>query len=309
MKKLFSSAFAALALVGVAATAAQAQTRTWVSGVGDDLNPCSRTAPCKTFAGAFSKTAANGEINCLDPAGYGTLNITKNITISCGWTHGSVLAANTNGFIINGVGIVVTLRGLSINGAFTTTGNGVRILNAAAVNIDDVVIENFMGTGTNGRGVIIETAAANVRVSIQNSRLYNTNAGGIVSNPTGGNVLLTVDNTTLRRGAGQGIHVVDLTSATINRSSVAEFPNGGGLTIEASTAAASVSNSTFTNNGFGVASGAGGGAPVTRLYASTITGNTASGLGITSGQIISLGNNMIQGNAGNQTPSSTITTQ
>ena len=39
------------------ATMAQAQaTRTWVSGVGDDVNPCSRTAPCKTFAGAISKT-------------------------------------------------------------------------------------------------------------------------------------------------------------------------------------------------------------------------------------------------------------
>jgi len=37
------------------------------SGVGDDANPCSRTAPCKTFAGAISKTAAAGEINCLDP--------------------------------------------------------------------------------------------------------------------------------------------------------------------------------------------------------------------------------------------------
>ncbi len=45
--------------------------RTWVSGVGDDANPCSRTAPCKTFAGAISKTALNGEINCLDPAGFG----------------------------------------------------------------------------------------------------------------------------------------------------------------------------------------------------------------------------------------------
>ena len=117
-----------------------------------------------------------------------------------------------------------------------------------------------------------------MRVTIQNSRLYNNNAGAIVSNPTGGNVLLTIDDTSAMRGAGQGIHVVDLTSATINNTTVAEFPNGGGLTIEASTAAASVSNSTFTNNGFGVASGAGGGTPVTRLYATTITGNTSVGL-------------------------------
>ena len=75
---------------------AQAQaSRTWVSGVGDDVNPCSRTAPCKTFAGAISKTAAGGEINCLDPAGYGALTITKAITIECNGTFGSVLVAGT----------------------------------------------------------------------------------------------------------------------------------------------------------------------------------------------------------------------
>jgi len=65
------------------ATSAQAQaTRTWVSGVGDDANPCSRTAPCKTFAGAISKTAAGGEISVLDPGGFGAVTITKSITIN-----------------------------------------------------------------------------------------------------------------------------------------------------------------------------------------------------------------------------------
>ena len=79
----------------VLAAPAQAQaTRTWVSGVGDDVNPCSRTAPCKTFAGAISKTAAGGEINCLDPGGFGTVTITKSITIDCTGTIGSILKAN-----------------------------------------------------------------------------------------------------------------------------------------------------------------------------------------------------------------------
>src|SRR5436309_9778910 len=86
------------------ASMAQAEaTRTWVSGVGDDANPCSRTAPCKTFAGAISKTAANGEIDCLDPGGFGTVTITKSITID--GTHGAgfggVLAAGTNGVNVN----------------------------------------------------------------------------------------------------------------------------------------------------------------------------------------------------------------
>src|SRR3954471_3396496 len=104
MRRIAFLAIAAGCLVPLLASApASAQaTRTWVSGVGDDANPCSRTAPCKTFAGAISKTAAAGEINCLDPGGYGTLTITKSMTVNCSsYTLGSVLAAGTNGININ----------------------------------------------------------------------------------------------------------------------------------------------------------------------------------------------------------------
>src|SRR6476620_9352307 len=80
--------------VGVASAQA---TRTWVSGVGDDASPCSRTAPCKTFAGAISKTATDGEINCLDPGGFGQVTITKSITIDCHEIFGSILYAGVNG--------------------------------------------------------------------------------------------------------------------------------------------------------------------------------------------------------------------
>src|SRR3954469_1479176 len=104
------------------ATPASAQaTRTWVSGVGDDLNPCSRTAPCKTFAGAISKTSAGGEIDALDDGGFGTVTITKSITIDGGGHLASILGAGTNGVNINDVAtptpdtIVVRLRNLSIN--------------------------------------------------------------------------------------------------------------------------------------------------------------------------------------------------
>src|SRR4029079_22479 len=84
------------------ANPARAQaSRTWVSGVGDDANPCSRTAPCKTFAGAISRTATNGEINCIDPGGFGAVTVTKSITIDCLGTFGSILAAGTNGVNVN----------------------------------------------------------------------------------------------------------------------------------------------------------------------------------------------------------------
>src|ERR687886_1417639 len=92
-------------------------TRTWVSGVGDDANPCSRTAPCKTFAGAISKTAAGGEISVLDPGGFGAVTITKAITIDGDGTLAGILAASVNGVIVNaGVNDVVVIRSISING-------------------------------------------------------------------------------------------------------------------------------------------------------------------------------------------------
>src|ERR1700694_5598303 len=98
-------AVALLALLFASLASAQA-TRTWVSGVGDDVNPCSRTAPCKTFAGAISKTAPAGEIDCLDPGGFGDVTITKSLTLDCSGTFGSILVSGTNGVIVNGAGIV-----------------------------------------------------------------------------------------------------------------------------------------------------------------------------------------------------------
>src|SRR4051812_24281328 len=104
----------------VTAEANAQATRTWISGVGDDANPCSRTAPCKTFAGAISKTAAGGIINCLDPGGFGAVTITKSITLDCRGTVGGVLASGTNGINVSaGPNDTITLRGLSIEGAQT----------------------------------------------------------------------------------------------------------------------------------------------------------------------------------------------
>ena len=119
------------AVVLLASTLAHAQaTRTWVSGVGDDANPCSRTAPCKTFAGAISKTAAKGEINDLDPGGYGGVTITKAISIIAEGVIAGLLVSGTNAININAAaGDVVVLRGLDINGLGTGL-TGINILAA-----------------------------------------------------------------------------------------------------------------------------------------------------------------------------------
>src|SRR5919107_5637110 len=101
MKNLHLSAAAGLFLLLLAPAAHAQATRTWVSGVGDDVNPCSRTAPCKTFAGAISKTATGGEINVLDPGGFGGVTITKSITISSEGFEAGVLVSGTNAIVIN----------------------------------------------------------------------------------------------------------------------------------------------------------------------------------------------------------------
>src|SRR6059036_214827 len=110
------------------ASIAQAQaTRTWVSGVGDDVNPCSRTAPCKTFAGAISKTATGGEINCLDPGGFGGLTINKSIQVIC-QVEAGVLVSGTNAIVVNApVSSEIILDGLDIEG-LSTGLNGITIL-------------------------------------------------------------------------------------------------------------------------------------------------------------------------------------
>src|SRR5216683_7486524 len=117
--------------LSVAPASAQA-TRTWVSGVGDDVNPCSRTAPCKTFAGAISKTAVNGIIDCLDPGGFGAVTITKSIMIDCDAGPGGILTGATNGIVITGGSMTVTIRSLNIDGVGQGI-NGILINNSAQV--------------------------------------------------------------------------------------------------------------------------------------------------------------------------------
>ncbi len=140
--------------VSLASLPAHAQaTRTWVSGVGDDANPCSRTAPCKTFAGAISKTAAGGQINVLDPGGFGAVTITKAITINSEFVEAGVLVSGTNAIIINaGVNDRVVLRGLDIEGLGTGL-NGIRFLAGASLHVQKCMIRNFRGAAPNGNGI------------------------------------------------------------------------------------------------------------------------------------------------------------
>src|SRR5688572_25881826 len=156
-----------------AATHAYAQaTRTWVSGVGDDVNPCSRTAPCKTFAGAISKTAAGGEINVMDAGAFGAVTITKSISIVNEGFHAGVLATvGVNAITVNaGVNDIVVLRGLDINGA-GTGGNGIRFLAGRTLHVEDCRIYGFAQ-----RGIEAIAPTAGALLSVKDSMIRN-NAG------------------------------------------------------------------------------------------------------------------------------------
>jgi len=165
---------ATIAITAGFATVVQAQaTRTWVSGVGDDANPCSRTAPCKTFAGAISKTATSGEINVLDPGGFGGVTITKSISIIADHVEAGVLVSGTNAIIINAPATAtVVLEGLDIEGLGTGI-NGVHIIAGAVVNINRCSIHHFTGNGVN-----LASSTANSRVFVRDS-FITQNAGGV----------------------------------------------------------------------------------------------------------------------------------
>lgn len=286
-KLLFTTiVFAVCAFAAALTTNAQA-TRTWVSGVGDDVNPCSRTAPCKTFAGAISKTATNGEINCLDPGGYGAVTITKSIIIDCEDTQGSILASGTNGVIINITAATdtrkaVKLRGLSINGANTGI-NGVRVLAATSVNLEEVVIYGF-----NTHGVSIETTSGTPKISIDNCAMSRNVGQGINSFVTGGTVSLDVSNTLLNNNA-TGLSLSSNTKATISHSVI----NSNATGLVAASASMGVRACTISNNTTGISSLAGGSFRIMNsMVTANGTGLSASG----GGQIISHVSNMFAGN-------------
>ncbi len=176
---LLGAILAGLFVVSFAAPAYAQATRTWVSGVGDDANPCSRTAPCKTFAGSISKTAAGGEINCIDPGGFGAVTITKSISIICTGVQAGVLVSGTNGIIVNVASTdKVLLEGLDIEG-FSTGLNGVLIVGAGKTTIRKCAIRNFSQNGVN----VVGTSGA--RAFVEDSLILN-NAGGLNMQGAGG---------------------------------------------------------------------------------------------------------------------------
>src|SRR5881392_3858060 len=211
------------------ASLAQAQaSRTWVSGVGDDANPCSRTAPCKTFAGAISKTAKDGIINAVDPGGFGAVTITKSITIDGGPFMAGVLAAGTNGVNINVTDVndiqkKVILRNLDIEGV-TSGLIGVNISSANKVIIENCKIFDFRA-GT-ARGVHVNTTVANFALLIRNCTISNNGAQGVgVTGGAGGAASVVIENSQVSENGSFGVEMVANAKLSFTLSSSTQ--NGG----------------------------------------------------------------------------------
>ena len=249
-----------------------------MSAVGDDANPCSRTAACKTFSGAISKTAARGEINCLDSGGFGTVTITKEITIDCTGVNAGILNAGTTGVVVNIPGGAVALRNVTIDGVGTGLA-GVRIVAASKVNLENVEI------------------------------FSNSQQGVLDARTTGGGVLV-IENSTIRNNAGTGVAGATAPSAGIVLRNVISKQNLYGLAI-ATGLVAVVDQSSFSNNvTAGIQADAGSTVFMTNSFV-TFNGTGISNSGTAtiaetsvvynttgiSGTVSSFGNNRIFGNS------------
>jgi hypothetical protein len=312
----FSALLGALFVVGLAIAPAHAQaTRTWVSGVGDDANPCSRTAPCKTFAGAISKTSAFGEINTLDPGGFGAVTITKSISIyNDGVGEAGVLVSGTNGIVISAAATdIVNLRGLILDGVNSSL-SGVQINTAAKVTIMNCVIQEF-STAPNA-GVNITPSSGTVFVKIQDTTLINNNAG-VISKPTGGAIVnLEIDRSRLDSNTGGAVKADGTgggsSNVAINDSS--QSLNGGTGTNGVSGGSGNVKidlmrNAIANNVGAGVqANISGGGTSTITVGQSMLSNNGSAWQALNGASLLTFQNNQVTGPAGTG-PSGNISPQ
>jgi hypothetical protein len=290
-------------VLGAATLHAQA-TRTWVSGVGDDVNPCSRTAPCKTFAGAISKTAEGGEIDALDPGGYGTVTITKAIILDGGTGSGwaSILHTGTVGITVNVTGgthvndAVVILRNITLNGAVQSTNssanNSVNYIKAGHLIVENCFFEN---TGTAGINEV--SAATSVALHVSNCTFSNTNTGIIVTTSSGFSTAQI--NRCQFNALSTGVDTTSNAFVTISDSNFNGTSGANGATRANTGCQVNVRNSVFANNNIGAANAGG----IIRLSNNDFFNNTTA---ISGGGAESANNNRFRSNGTDGTTNNVI---
>jgi hypothetical protein len=303
--------------VSLSGTPAQAlAARTWVSGVGDDSFPCTRLMPCKTFAGAESKTAAGGEIDVLDPGGFDAVTIVKSLTIVNEGAIGGVLVSGTNAIVVNaGASDVVTLRGLDINGDGTGLG-GIVFNSGAALHVEHCLIRHFQAPG--GVGIAFQPSGAS-ELSVSETIVTENGSGtgqGIRIAPTVGGTASVVLNRVEVVNNFSGISASSANSSTVGRviditvrDSVAAGNTNFGIvarsTAEGHQVFMMLDRVSSDFNATGVE--ADGSSAIIAMSGSTVTGNSTGLSSLNGGILGSYQNNNVIGNVTNGVPTSTLT--
>jgi len=283
----------AIAVCTVAPANAQ-QARTFVSAVGDDLASCSRSTPCRTFAGALPKTGLGGEINCLDPGGYGAVTITKSITLSCEGAAGSILASSgITAVTINASASDVTLRNINLLGNGSSTA--IRVMTAATVTLQNVRINDFLG-----EGIHVTPGTSNTSLYVRDGAITDVSSA-IVLTSTGGSIKAQIDGIRID-GNSTGVMIgssnvtASVSNSVIANSGTALFANGAG-TINAT-------RNILAKNTTGARVGVSGGA--INLSQNAFDDNTTAITFVAGGLVSSAGNNSIIGPPGQAPNASAI---
>ena len=176
----------AFAFAFFAAPAKAQAPRTFVSAAGSDSNPCSFAAPCRHFQTAVNATSAGGEVDALDPAGYGPIIISQAITIEGqGWSY-IAPPANDAAITIDAVSGSVNIRGVSLNGvgiAGTTTG--ILFRSGASLTIENCVVRKMTSSG------IAIAQSVSSKISVSNTLVSDNGGHGIYVQPHGNNLVVT----------------------------------------------------------------------------------------------------------------------
>jgi Right handed beta helix region len=288
--------FAILCCLFIATSLSAQATRTWVSGVGDDANPCSRTAPCKTFAGAISKTATCGEIDVLDPGGFGAVTITKSITIDGYGSIASVANPGFNGIIVNltvsDACNTVILRWLGINGFSTLGTTGVKDLSPTAhsLHLEHMEIEHQV------RGVEITTNNNQARLFMKDVDIRHTSAHNIDIHPAGGQtVTIDLHDVRSRQSNGDGLRLQNNVTGTVTNSQFQGNTSTGVNIFGSSVKMAFVDTDISNNTSTGLVNSSGA---TTFIDGCSFFGNGNGGINNVGSTMNGFGNNAFGNNTG-----------
>jgi Right handed beta helix region len=297
----FSITLVTVALTALLAIpAAHAQTRTWVSGVGSDANPCSRTAPCKTFAGAIAVTTPGGEISVLDPGAFGSVTITKSITINGDGNLASILATGgINGIVVSAAATdKVIIRGISIQGA-GSGGSGIRYLAGGQLTVENVSISGFQ-LNSSSRGIDVALSNSG-RLMVNNTSIFDCEAG-IKLNTSGGTLQANLDNVRIENTDGSAVEALNNTEVSVKHSNLSHNFNAGVRTA-AGTAEINVEDTVLAFNNAGVNAAVSGSR--IRISDATIV-NNITGITFIGGAFVDTAlNNRVDGNAMSTAPNGT----